>query len=451
MQYSFKEIHALNILSDDPIYSKHFNTPPDLKVMVCIIFACFMAAIIGAILFKVDKIVPAQGVIDTKAELFEVRNSTAGFIEHMLVREGDNVSKDQLLVQFDVELMDLQIDQSKQQLANLSRNLWTNFYQIEALIDPTTTQNLIDSLNDVDNPIKRLGYQDYLSKPFFEARAVNFQAQKSLAEQWQSAKKQYENLKLRIVLQDQELKRVSQLYRDQIESKATLDQTKADMLALESQLESIDETMLSLASAREKLEKEQLQTESTYILDRLVRIHDQLDSYHTTAFQLTSLERSRKDLSITSPIAGTIDSLVIQGDHERISEATTLLSIRPSFEEKDLEIDIEIPASYAIWVEPGMVFRASSLGNNPEDHGYIMGKITFIAASTQKSDKTAERVYRMKGKITEFTALRPDAKETLLRPGSVLSVEIRAGERRLINYIFDPFTKYLRTALSEPS
>lgn len=451
MQYSSREIHTLNILSDDPMYSRYFNTPLDLKFMVVGIFICFTFAILGAIFFKVDKIVPAQGVLDTQAELFEVRNTEPGFISHVLVQEGDMVHAGDLLVQFDAEQVDLKIDQAKQQLENLARNIWTRFYQINDLVDAHTRQELVAGLAEVDNPIARLGYQSYLSKPFLDTRAVNQQSRASLSQKVASARNQYANLQAREALQQAELERIQGLYQAQIESKATLDQAQANLLSLQSQLESVNETITSLQSEGERLQKEQAQTESSYILERLVGLHDQLDNYHTTFFQLESLERSKHDLGITSPINGTVDAMLIQGDKERIPEATTLLSIRPSYTENELEIDIEIPANYAIWVEPGMTFRASSLGNNPDDHGYVMGEISFIASSSQKSDQSSGRVYRMTGKITEITALRADARDALLRPGSALSVEIRAGERRLINYIFDPFTKYLRTALSEPS
>jgi len=77
--------------------------------------------------------------------------------------------------------------------------------------------------------------------------------------------------------------------------------------------------------------------------------------------------------------------------------------------------------------------------------------VTFIASSSTPDEATGQRFYRMKGRIVKIEALRTAARNTLLRPGTELSVDIQAGERRLINYVFDPFSKYLRKALSEPS
>lgn len=99
-----------------------------------------------------------------------------------------------------------------------------------------------------------------------------------------------------------------------------------------------------------------------------------------------------------------------------------------------------------------MRFRASSMGNSPEDHGYIHGEVDFVSRSSEEIN--GQRMYRMTGKIERFESNVPmshaELAENLSRPGMQLSVEIKTGNRRLINYLFDPFTKHLRTALTEP-
>ena len=55
MDYNFGEIHALNLLSDNPEYSKRFNTPKDLKVVTWFILLALAIVVTVAIVFKVDK------------------------------------------------------------------------------------------------------------------------------------------------------------------------------------------------------------------------------------------------------------------------------------------------------------------------------------------------------------------------------------------------------------
>jgi len=451
MRYSFDEIHALNLLSDDESYSKHFHTPADLKIMTAIILLCVMAVVTAAIVFKVDKIVPAKGILDTRAELFEINNTQPGFIEKVLVKEGDAVSKGQVLVQFETEQTQLEVDRLKQQLKALSRNLWNDFYQIEPYLEDDSKTQLQIALEFIPNPIADLGYQRYLAEPFANTEKISIHDRKNLAQQVQAAKRQQRLIEQRLYLQRQELKRSEQLFKAGIESGASVDIVKAQVLELQSSLVSIKDSLQNLGAQKHKSKQELSRNQSEYLLERFLRIHDQLDSYHTSEFQLASLQRTLDDLTIRAPIAGTVDALMVQGDKQRIRETTTLLVIRPSYAEQDLEIDIRIPVNYAIWVQPGMSFRANSLGNNPEDHGYIFGEVTFIASSSTPDEATGQRFYRMKGRIVKIEALRTAARNTLLRPGTELSVDIQAGERRLINYVFDPFSKYLRKALSEPS
>jgi len=252
MRYSFREIHTLNILSDNPLYSQYFKTPNDLKVMVWIILLCFLVATVGAFLFTVDKIVPARGIIDTKSELFDVRNTEPGFIEKMFVREGDLVNMGQVLIQFDTEFIDLEINSLQQQKDNLSRNIWSDFFQIKKLIDTQTKTTLSLSLEKIPNPINQLGYGEYLSKPFLDTKAVNDERQRNLVEQVLSGQRQQDNIRARIVLQQKERQRIKRLYIDGIESLSSLDQVEANELSLQAQYESnLDK--IGRASCRERV------------------------------------------------------------------------------------------------------------------------------------------------------------------------------------------------------
>ena len=179
-------------------------------------------------------------------------------------------------------------------------------------------------------------------------------------------------------------------------------------------------------------------------------LYNNLDAHQQTKFELAKKQRQRKDMIIRSPIDGTVDGVAIKGSEEFLSANSSLITLRPLFRKDDLLIEIQIPSAYAVWVKPGMSFRASALGNNPDDHGYINGVVDFVSESTSEATAGGNRVYRMIGKITKFDLSARGLEPAFLRPGLELNVEVKAGKRRLINYIFDPFTKHFRTAFSEP-
>ncbi len=446
MQYSFKEIHALNLLSDNPEYAKRFNTPADLKIMTLIILLVVATAVTCAIVFKVDKIVPAQGVLETQAKLFQVRNPASGFVKTIHVEEGQEVAPGDALVTFDTELMDLEIARLHHELDTLSRSVWTDYYQIREWLDDATLASLADRLQSVPNPIEALGYKGYLERSLHHSLEALDQTLQGLTTRETTLSRQLGLLNDSLALEEAERARLERLHSRGIESQNAVDTQQRRVLDIQSSRESLISEQNTTRTEIEKLSVERAQLKDNFILERLLRLQDQLDQYFQTTNRLASQQREREDMTIKAPFAAIVDKVQARGQHEVMEAGTPLVDLRPTFDQDDLEIDIQIPSNYAIWVEPGMEFRASSLGNNPEDHGRLHGVVGFVSKSSEVIE--GKRVYRMTGTITRLEVTNPD---TFLRPGLQLSVEIKAGERRLINYLFDPFTKHLRTALSEPS
>lgn len=446
MQYSFNEIQTLNLLSDNPDYSKRFNTPVDLRVMTGIILVVIFFAVTCAFFFKVDKIVPAQGVLDTQAKLFQVRSPISGLVKALHVEEGTVVSPGDVLMTFDSELMVLEISRLQHELSTLGRAVWTDYYQIREWLDQEALNSLNHRIQKISNPIKKLGYKDYLERSLSYSLATLDQALKGLEDQQRAIERQINLVNESMKLEETELARLLQLRDQGVETQHAVDFQRRAMLNIKSNLESLISKKEDAKNHQKEVEVERAQLEDHFILERLLRLQDQSDKYFQTSIQLESKTLELKDMTIRAPFDATVDNVFVLGQQEAIEVGATLIELRPKFEKRDLKIDILIPSNYAIWVESGMEFRASAVGNNPEDHGRIHGNISFVSESSDIID--GNRMYRMTGTIARLDVNNP---ETFLRPGLQLRVEIKAGKRRLINYLFDPFSKHLRNALTEPS
>jgi len=450
MKYSFDEIHALNLLSDNPEYSKRFNTPRDLKVVTSLILLAVGVVLAVAILFKVDKIVPAKGVLETKAELFSVRNNQQGYIDQVHVIEGDQVKAGDLLVSFDTRLLDLDIEALEQSLTSLSRVLWGDFYQLERVVSANIADALAAQINDVIQPNMQVGWQQALTDPMEKAVQQNIQVQKDVGLQLQQQQKQLVVSEQALSMDQAQLSRLTNLFNKQIESRVNLEQQQRQVLDARNNVDNVQAAINQLLLQQIRLQTDRQKLISDYQLERLERFYNNLDQYQQASIEFAKQHRIRSDMVITAPIEGTVDGVAIKGPGELMNGNSTLITLRPFFNKDDLLIEIQIPSNYAVWVESGMAFRASAQGNNPDDHGYINGVVDFVSESTAEPKEGAGRFYRMIGKITEFELSARGLEPAFLRPGLELNVEIKAGKRRLINYIFDPFTKHFRTAFSEP-
>jgi HlyD family type I secretion membrane fusion protein len=450
MDYNFGEIHALNLLSDNPDYSKRFNTPKDLKIVTWLILLALAIVVAVAIIVKVDKIVPAKGRLDTKAELFEVRNTQQGFVSKVFFEEGEKVNAGDVLVKFDTRLLELDIQSLDQDIKALGRNLWSDAYQLNKVLSAADYNAIVVLLNQVKDPFSQLGWSHALVAPLEQTLAQLNLSQLDARQQAKHTQGQLILADQSLAMDEVELTRAEQLLKKGIESQAQMEQKQRQVLDSQSRKADLQSSLAQLLARDQQLNTDINKLKSDYVMERMVRFYDNLDRLEQTKINRLRQQRLLADMVVRAPISGSIDGVAIKGPGELLDANATLLTLRPQFKREDLVIEIQIPSSFAVWVEQGMEFRASAQGNNPDDHGYISGTVEFVSKSTTE-DKAGARFFRIIGRITDFDLSARGLEPAFLRPGLELSVEIKAGQRRLINYIFDPFTKHFRNALKEPS
>ena len=450
MDYNFGEIHALNLLSDNPDYSKRFNTPKDLKIVTWLILLALAIVVAVAIIVKVDKIVPAKGRLDTKAELFEVRNTQQGFVSKVFFEEGEKVNAGDLLVKFDTRLLELDIQSLDQDIKALGRNLWSDAYQLNKVLSAADYNAIAVLLNQVKDPFSQLGWSHALVAPLEQTLTQLNLSQLDARQQAKHTQGQLILADQSLAMDEVELTRAEQLLKKGIESQAQMEQKQRQVLDSQSRKADLQSSLAQLLARDQQLNTDINKLKSDYVMERMVRFYDNLDRLEQTKINRLRQKRLLADMVVRAPISGSIDGVAIKGPGELLDANATLLTLRPQFKRKDLVIEIQIPSSFAVWVEQGMEFRASAQGNNPDDHGYISGTVEFVSKSTTE-DKAGARFFRIIGRMTDFDLSARGLEPAFLRPGLELSVEIKAGQRRLINYIFDPFTKHFRNALKEPS
>ncbi len=452
MMYSSREIQTLNLLSDNTDMGVRFKTPRDLAYMAWFIIVLIITTIVCSIIFEVDKIVPANGVIDTKYKLFDVRTNQDGFIDAIYVEEGQWVKKGQSLLEFDSEIIDYEIASLEQELKMFSRNIWTEFYKIKSILNANSALKLSSSLSHIPDLVSQNDYHYELSNVLDNKLKMVDENIKSLLEIIESNKRLLIIIDEQKLIDEKELNRLIHLSKKHFTSSVSIDEQKKRLLILSGTIEELSAKVEDDQITVAKLELEKTTHINQARVDGLTRINTLLDSYDQSSFQLEKLFRKRKDLNIIAPFDGSVDQVLVKGQQEAVRSGTTLFQLRKSYDKQDLKIDILIPSQHAVWVEKGMTLRASSMGNSPEDHGYIHGEIDFVSPSSEEIN--GQRMYRMTGRIERFepkiSKSNTELAENLLRPGMQLTVEIKAGNRRLINYLFDPFTKHFRTALTEP-
>ncbi|MYK31523.1 MAG: HlyD family efflux transporter periplasmic adaptor subunit [Boseongicola sp. SB0670_bin_30] len=453
MRYDFGEIHVLNLLSDNPEFGKRFKVPRDLRIMTGLVLLIMTTAVACAILLKVDKIVPANGVLETQAKLFELRASETGFVQEVVAMEGQSLRANDVVIRLDPRPIELLLETLTQEQETYARSLWTSYYQVSEHVDPAIRTSVLRELATVKDVIEDLGYKELLKGTLRDKLELINRSIASLERAHDHGAVRIGLATERLHLARKELERRQALMSEGFGARAAHERQQQEVLAIESELAVLAASAEANSSERDRLAAERKMIKNDFVSERLARLHDDLDEFRQNTLEQEGLERRLNDLQMRAPFDAVVDEIMALGTREVVDASTSLAVLRPLYGSDNLKVDMKVPSNFAIWVRRGMQFRASSMGNSPEDHGYMRGRIDFVSRSTEIVNGT--RMYRMTGVIEEIDLTsRPDrteAQETFLRPGLQLAVQITVGKRRLINYLVDPLTNGLRSALTEPS
>jgi membrane fusion protein, adhesin transport system len=153
---------------------------------------------------------------------------------------------------------------------------------------------------------------------------------------------------------------------------------------------------------------------------------------------------------IYAPLRGTVKNIRINTIGGVIQAAQDILEIVP-FEDK-LLVEAKIRPHDVAFLRPGLPATVKISAYDYSIYGALQGEVTLISPDTLKEERSKqtpddERYYRVLVKADAST-LRRAGKELPIMPGMTANVEIRTGEKSVLDYILKPVLK-AREALRE--
>ncbi|MFD1880158.1 HlyD family type I secretion periplasmic adaptor subunit [Paracoccus pacificus] len=400
-----------------------------------------MTSIAGAV------VAPGQVEVEQRRQV--VQHPEGGVVSEILVREGQQVQADDILIRLDGSLLKTELAIVEGQYFELLARRG----RLEAERADSDTITFPPDL--IDNAAERPEIQTLMQgqTSLFEAR------RETLRQAIEQLDKQSEQVAAQINGIDAQ----SKALRDQ---RAFIDKELTDqrsllakglaqqprVLALEREAASLDGELGQMIAARAQAE-----TKRTEIgIVRLQQISERRETAETDLremgyreLELAERRRSLTDqiarLDIRAPASGIVYELKVTTPHSVIRAAEPVLYIVP--QDRPLVISARVAPINVDEVSVGqpvtLRFASFSSRTTPE----IDGQVSRISADAVVDEATRIPYYR-----TEVTLL-PDQIDKLgglqLVPGMPVEVYIRTGERSPIAYLLKPFTDYFVRAFRE--
>jgi adhesin transport system membrane fusion protein len=148
--------------------------------------------------------------------------------------------------------------------------------------------------------------------------------------------------------------------------------------------------------------------------------------------------------TITAPVHGTVKNIRVNTIGGVIQPGEHILEIIPL--EDQLLVEGKIRPSDVAFLHPGLPATVKITAYDYAIYGGLKGKVEYISPDTLKDDQKAaagrpdDTYYRVMI-LTDKSSLFAGGKEMPIIPGMIATVEIRTGEKTILDYLLKPILK----------
>jgi HlyD family secretion protein len=435
----------------DAVEIEERPVPGKVRWVLYIILFTLMASVTGAILFKVDRIVVAQGRLITTTPTIVVQPLNTAVIRSLEVHVGDEVEKDQVLATLDPTFTSADLSQLAKQ--NIAKG--AQLRRIRAELE--------------DKPFKAKAEEGAEGRLQEQVMA---QRKKILVQTRQLTDDKIAALHAKLAqntVQQEGQERQLKLLRDVEGSIAKMPQKEDYRLrildAQKARFQAAD-SIANLKAEAEVTASELKQNESDWLrfvaerngqlMEQEVVLRNELEKI---AEDFNKAKRLNDLVSLRAPQRGIVLKMAERSVGSVIQPAEPLLTLVPM--DSVIELEVEVEAKDIGRIRTGDTARIKLDAFPFQRHDTLPGKVRVISedafqhnspVAIDKSDKEQEGAatfYRTRIDLLS-QQLRNVPPGFRLMPGMKVRAEIKVGKRSVISYFLYPVIRALDEGLREP-
>lgn len=374
-----------------------------LRAIVWLVFLCMALFLAWASWATLDQVTRAPGSVVSGSRTQVIQSQDGGTIAQLLVREGDTVNAGQPLLRFDKNRVEASFLESRAKAAGLMATV----ARLKAEVMGTPLKF----------PKELANYPD-----FKQSQTLLFKKRQAAIREDISA------LNGMIALVQKELEMTAPLLK-------TGDVSRTEVLRLQRQ---VAELKSQVTNKRNKYFQDS-QAELSKAQEELAGVQQNM-AQRKSQLELTELR---------APVHGVVKNVRITTLGGVIRPGDEVMQIVPL--EDNLIVQAKLSPADIAFVKTGMPARVKIDAYDYTVYGDLEGKLTYISADTLSEDlrQGEQPYYRVQVQTTgrQFSG-RPHEKLEI-QPGMTATIEVRTGQRTVLQYITKPLTKTLSQSLGE--
>ena len=372
------------------------------SIIIWVALAVIIVLITWASFAKIDQVTRAQATVIASDRTQEIQATDNGVVSELLVKEGDDVKKGDLLAILEEERAKAALGNSATKVAALRARV----ARLEAEI--------------FDRPI------------IFPEEIQKY------AEYVQNQTELYNRRRQAITQDVASLQKMLELAKRELAMNEPLlahgDVSQADVIRLRRQVADIE------AQITNKGNKyfEDAQTE-------LTKTQEELES---ETEQLRDRAQVLEEKRLFAPVDGKVNNIAVTTIGGVVRSGDTIMQLLPT--SSDLVVEAKVRPVDIAYVKEGQTASVKLDAYDYSIFGAMNGEVIYISPDTlmEKTPQGDKPYYRVQIRIEGAqVAARED--EIIIKPGMTASVDIKAMERTVLSYLTKPITKTLSEGLGE--
>jgi len=432
------DLEYMNSLSAAVIY----NRPKKLHWVLIAFLITITLFIIWASIAKIDEIARGSGKVVPNGQNQIIQNLEGGIVSEILVKEGESVEKDQILIKISNEKSNSTVASNELKALYLQaqiKRLESELKREVFTFENSDNEQLNDFLNN-ENELYLTNKKQLESKVSILKEQIKQKENES-----KDARQTIEHLRFSVNAISKEVEMTKPMVDRGIRS-------QVDFLKLQREQSDAKQKLQSVMLSIPKIESEILEINKK--IDETYQMNDSQtrEKLNETVSALKDLEANATASTdqvlrtiVKSPSNGIVQKLHINTIGGAIKPAQDLIEIVPT--DYNLIVEVKILPKDIAFIYNGQKAIVKFSAYDFSIYGGLTGKVINISPDTitEKDDKT----YYLVRIETEKNYIGEKDKSMKIIPGMVADVDIITGKKSILDYILKPILKTKQYTFTE--
>ena len=417
-------------------------TPASLRVVLYFWIVAIFMFFAWASYALIDEIARGDGEIIPSGENQMIQNLEGGIVEKILVKEGENVEKGQILLRID----------NKKSHSSFSSNV-IKADAIEAKIRRLQAESSgkkfkVDIELEKNIPIfvrnEKSLYATNMKQLNSKLNALNeqlIQKKHELSE----AKTHELHLRESSKMINKEVRMTKPMVAKGVRSKIDFLKLKREANEIEDKYSAVKESIPRLESAIKEVYSNISETKLLFKSEAKVKLNEAVAELRGLKANYTALQDQVTRTVVRSPMKGIVQKLFVHTLGGVIQPGADIMEIVPSDQTLLVEVKIKPSDIAFIYFKQRAIVKFTAY--DFAIYGGLDGEVVHISADTIKDQK--DNVFYTVRIKTNKNYLGDESKQLKIIPGMTVSVDIITGQKSVLDYILKPILKTKQYTFTE--